>query len=344
MSKRIACALYLGFMLVPAMAQEVVPSPPPAAQSAQEAPGAPPAQVLVAGRRPGPGLWKVSKDGHVMWVFGVYSPLPQKMEWDDSRVERLVAQSQEVLTRPSVGVGVGWKQSLGMLAALPSLIGLRKNPDGAELHDVLPADVYARWSVLKQKYIGNDDAVEHFRPFFAAEELMRAGLNRSGLSKGGDVPEKIVKLAKKHDVKLTETGVQTTLEDPRGALKDFRKSQMEDLACFTRTLDTFEGDVDAMRVRANAWANGNIAEIGKLDYAEREDACDDAMLNGSFARTNPAFKGLRERSRASWLQAAERSLASNTTTFATLSMGQILGPKSFLAELQARGYTVESPK
>jgi hypothetical protein len=136
----------------------------------------------------------------------------------------------------------------------------------------------------------------------------------------------------------------TTLEDPGRVLKDFKQSQMEDTACFTKTLERFEGDIDAMRVRANAWANGNIAEISNLDYAEREDACHDAILNSPAARKHPAFQNLRERRLESWLKAAEKSLADNTSTVAMLSMSDILGPKSYLAALQAKGYTVESPK
>lgn len=335
---RFACVLSLGLLGAAALAQtDPPPAPAPAGQQLEAAP----ATVVVSGKRPGPGLWKVSKDGHVMWVFALYSPLPQKLEWDSVRVERLVAQSQEMLLQPGVSVTVGWMSGLTML---PSLIGLRKNPDGARLHDLLPADVYARWDVLKQKYIGDDDDIERFRPFFAAEGLMDAGLKRNGLSKGYDVTKAIVKIAKDHEVKLTDTAVSVKLENPRAALKDFKASQMEDVACFTKTLDTLEGDLDAMKLRANAWANGNIAEIGKLDYAEREDTCNDAMMNGSFARNNPAFQDMRERGRAAWLKTAERALAKNPSTFALLSMSQVLGPKSYLAELQAKGYTVESPK
>jgi len=337
LAARYACVLSLGLLSAAALAQT---DPPPA--TAEPAAGqAPASQVLVTGKRPGPGLWKVSRDGHVMWVFAAYSPLPQKMEWDSGRVERLVAQSQEVLLQPGVGVTVGW---MGGLTMLPSLIGLRKNPDGARLRDVLPADVYARWDVLKQKYIGDDDDIERFRPYFAADGLLDAGLKRNGLSKGYYVPEAIVKIAKNHDVKLTNTAVSVTLENPRAALKDFKSSQMEDVACFTKTLDTLEGDLDAMKLRANAWANGNIAEIGKLDYAERQDSCNKAMMNGSFARNNPAFQNMGERGRAAWLKQAERALAANAVTFAILSMGQVLGPDSYLSDLQAKGYTVESPK
>ena len=279
-----------------------------------------------------------------MWVFGMYSPLPPKMEWDDSRVDRLIGQSQEVLAPPSAGVGVGWLGGLKLVAALPSAIGMVKNPDGAGLRDVLPAEVYARWSVLKQKYIGDDEDIERYRPFFAAQKLQDAGMKKSGLSGGIEVRKQIESIAKKRDVKLTQTGFSVNLDDPGRLLKDFKKAQIEDTACFTKTLERFEGDIDAIRLRANAWANGNIAEISNLDYAEREDACNDAILNSPAAQKHPAFQGLRERRLESWLKAAERSLANNTSTVAMLTMSDILGPKSYLAALQAKGYTVESPK
>lgn len=333
MQKRIASMLCLAFLAGPVLAQTEQAAQP-------EVVAEPGAQVVVSGRRPGPGLWKVSRGEHVMWVFGTYSPLPQKMEWDDSRVERLIGQSNEVLAPPSVGISVGWN---GLLA-LPSLIGLKKNPDGATLHDVLPAEVYARWSLLKQKYIGDDDGIERERPFFAAEGLLEAGLKKNGLQNDLAVRRQIEKIAKKKDVKVTSTGVFVKIADPRRTLKEFNKSQLEDVACFTKTMDSFEVDIDAMRARANAWAKGNIAEISKLDYAERDDACRDAMLGSGIARTDPALQGMSERARADWFKHAERALAANATTFAVLSMKEIMGPKSYLAELQAKGYTVEAPK
>jgi hypothetical protein len=336
---RIACVLSLGLLGAAALAQT---DPPPA--PAEPALEAAPAQIVVSGKRPGPGLWKVSKDGHVMWVVGMYAPLPPKMEWDDSRVERLIGQSQEVLGPPGAGVSFGWLGGLKMLTALPSLVGLQKNPDGAQLRDVLPADVYARWSVLKEKYIGEDEGVERYRPFFAAQKLTEAGLKKSGLSGGLEVRAQIEGIAKKRGVKVTNTGTITALDDPNRALKDFNKSQMEDAACFIKTLERFEGDIEAMRLRANAWANGNIAEISSLDYAEREDACHYAALSSPAIKKHPAFQNLRERRLESWLKAAEKALDNNTSTVAMLSMSDILGPKSYLAALQAKGYTVESPK
>jgi hypothetical protein len=328
-------ALWLGLLAVPAFAQI-------ADQAAPTAEGdVVPATVVVEGRRPGPGVWKVSKGTHVMWVFGLYSPLPQKMEWDASRVERLVAKSQEVLSPPVAKAHIGFFRGL---TALPSLIGIKRNPDDAVLHDVVPPDVYDHWTVLKAKYIGNDDGVEHYRPVFAGEELLLAGLKKSGLSYGGDVLDTIQDIAKKNKVKLSDSGYDVTLDDPRKLVRDFKNSQVDDLVCFTKTLDTLDTDLESMRIRANAWANGDIAEIRGLNFAERRDACLDAVLNSSIAKDAADLRQMRERLRVSWLKTAEKALANNTATFAVLDIQDIVGPTSYLAGLQAKGYAVESPR
>jgi hypothetical protein len=346
MNRHAAYALTLTFLALPALARTAVPAEPPApspvtSQAQVDAEQAPTATVVVEGRRPGPGVWKVTKGEHVMYVFGTYSPLPQKMEWDSARIERLVAHSQEVLMPPNTSAHVGFFRGITLL---PSLIGIKKNPDGATLHDLLPADVYARWTTLKTRYIGDDDGIERERPMFAGDELMRAGWKKNGLVSGGIVLGKIEEIAKQNKVKVSQSGYEMTLEDPRKLIKDFKAAQVDDVVCFTKTLDTLEADIDTMRTRANAWANGNIAEIRNVNYREREDACDDAILNSAVVKNNADFRQTRERLRASWLKTAEKSLADNTSTFAILQMRDIIDPKGYLADLQAKGYTVESPK
>lgn len=345
MSKRRACAFCLAVLAsCPAFAQSgAAQSPPDTAAAAQAAPDigdAAPAQIVVSGRRPGPGVWKVSKGEHVMWVFGTYSPLPHKMEWDSARVERLVAASQEVLLPPTASGHVGFFRGVTLL---PSLIGIRKNPDDGQLRDVLPAEVYARWTGLKQKYDFRDD-VESYRPLFAGGELLRAAMKKNGLAPSAQVVKAIEAIASKNNVKLSKSGFEYDVADPRRMIKDFKQSQLDDLACFSKTLDSLDTDIDAMRMRANAWANGDIAEIAKLDYRGRDDACNDAVLNSSVVRNAPELQDIPRRLRDSWLKNAEKSLAGNASTFAILQMKDIVGPAGYLAALQDRGYTVESPR
>jgi hypothetical protein len=344
--KHVACALALALCAITALAQTEDVAPAIAPVTAPPAPlEAAPTQVLVEGRRPGPGVWKVSRGDHVMWVFGVYSPLPKNMEWDDARVVRLVRNSQEVLLAPTVSVGVsGIGGFFKGLAALPDLVGVQKIPDGATLRDVLPADVYARWSLLKTKYLGNDRGVDRLRPIFAADRLMAAALEQNALAGNNLIYKRITDVAREEQVKVTSTGVSRTVADPGRLLRDFKGSQLDDLACFTKTLDSLEGDIAAIRARANAWANGNVAEIDKLDFADRGTACSGALTNSAAVRKMPGFENLGELARRDWFDAVDRALAANTQTFAVLQMKSVLGAGGVLAALRAKGYTVESPK
>jgi uncharacterized protein YbaP (TraB family) len=336
MRLRLLPALCLSLNLGVALAQSE--TPPPAEAPAAEAA---PESILLVGQRPGPGLWKVSKNDHVLWIFGTYSPLPQKMEWRSQQVESILAQTQEYLEPPGAAAHVGFFRGLTLL---PGLIGLKKNPDGASLQAVLPPDVYARWQPLKAKYLAKDNDVEQERPLFAAEALYSAGLKQAGLSKGTEVEKKLASIAKQRKIKLTPTVVDLEIDDASKMLKDFKKSQLADTACLDKTLARLETDIDAMRVRANAWAKGDIEAIQKLSYPDQETECADAVRNGEFAKNSPAFQNVKQRVRDSWMAAAEKALANNASSFATVRMSYLLGSDSLLAALKAKGYQVDSPE
>jgi hypothetical protein len=343
--KRVVPALTLCLLSLPAWSQtaaEPVPAPAavtPALAPATEEAEPVPQTILVSGSRPGPGLWKVSKDDHVMWVFGTYSPVPTNMEWRSRQVEKVIAQSQEYLKPPMAGVSVGW----GGLAALPFLIGVKKNPDGAELKDVLPPDLYARWQPLKQKYFGDDGGVERERPSFVAAELSSRALKQAGLRDGGEIAKTIERIVDKHHLKVTDASVHIQIKEPGKAVRDFKKSAMDDVPCLAKTIERLEGELDVMRARANAWAVGEFEDIRKLDYGDRA-ACHKAITTSSLAKNQPELQTLNEQALASWIAAAEKALAANTSTFAMVHIKEIFDPKGVIARLQAKGYTVEAPK
>jgi len=52
---------------------------PAAASAATETPTLD--EVLVTGERAGPGMWRVSKVDHELWILGVQSPLPKELSW-----------------------------------------------------------------------------------------------------------------------------------------------------------------------------------------------------------------------------------------------------------------------
>lgn len=343
MFTRAVPALTLCFLTLPALAQTAPaaePQPPAATAAPTDEAGEPvPQTILVSGQRPGPGLWKVSKGDHVMWVFGIHDPLPKDMVWRSKEVERKIAQSQEFLGAPGGGVSVGW----GGLGALPFLIGLKKNPDGATLKDVLPPDLYARWAPLKQKYFGDDDDIERERPVFVAQELYHRARVEAGLHKGPDLKQVLGKIANQHKIKYTPNTVQVELKEPGKAARAFKKGMMEDVPCLAATIAQLETDIDAMRARANAWAVGELDAIEKLDFSERETACHNAFLSSAITKLQPEMLTMKQRALDSWLASAEKALENNTSTFALLNMREILSPQGTLARLKAKGYTVEKP-
>lgn len=328
MAKKFVSVVALSLLVGTAWAQEETPAPEGE-------------KVVITGQRPGPGLWKVSKGEHVMYVFGDYAPLPLKMEWRSHEVEAILAKSQEFLPKPGLGISVGW---WGGLKMLPFAIGFKDNPDGGKLVDVLPAETYDRWQVLKAKYIGKDSGIERERPMFVAETLYRNGLEKNGLTTRTFVADKINKIAQQYKVKTTSSSIHTELDNPGQALKAFKNSPGTDTACFAKTVDTLEADLDAMRVRANAWAIGDMSKITSLNFAEREEACKDAFTKNDAFKSNEKLVQAEKTIAGKWLANAERALDANDTTFAVLSLARILDPKGPLAELKARGYKVEAPE
>jgi len=300
-------------------------------------------EVLVTGQQPGPGLWKVTRpsDGtdHVLWILGSYGPLPKQLRWRSAELEAALSESQAVIAPVSMRASVG---PLGGVTLLPSLVGLRRNPDDARLEDVVPAELYARWLPLKERYIGKDGDVEKWRPIFAAQQLYEKALRKSGLESSGVVWPAVDKLARKAKVKIVEPEVTVRIDKPRAAIKEFKQAPLEDVECFAKTIERLESDLDLMKVRANAWATGDVEKLRALAPVDNASACIAVALNAQVMQDR-GYTDWPARRTAAWLDAVEAALAGNRSTVAVLSIDQILKPDGFVAQLRARGYVVEDP-
>ncbi|MBQ5948551.1 TraB/GumN family protein [Massilia sp. ST3] len=345
MSKFAVPALCLCLWSAPSFAQSGDPVPPTTAPAPEPAPApleaqAAPEQIHVVAQRPGPGMWKVSKDGHVLWVFGTYAPLPKNMEWRSHEVEAAIAGSQEYLAPMGAKAEPGFFKAVTML---PHLIGIRKNPGGATLRDLMPPEDYARWTAFRTKYMPDNEDAERERPVFAAEALMRTARRQAGLASDDAVRKRVQELVKKNKLKTTSSIVDLPMDNAGTMLKNFKKTSLDDVACLRNTMATLETEIAEASTMANAWARGNIDEIRKLDFAGREEACFSKVFGSAAFDADPAFKNMRTLMRQKWLGAAEQALATNASTFALLQIKDIIDPKGVIAALAAKGYTVEQP-
>ncbi|WP_369980984.1 TraB/GumN family protein [Xanthomonas bundabergensis] len=315
------------------------PGPPPVAPAA--APVVDLDAVLVTGRQPGAGLWQVRRGDHVLWILGTVSPLPRRMQWESGEVERVIGQSQQVIAAPTLSLSSNLGVFRSMLL-LPSLLKARRNPDDRTLQQVLPADLYARWLPLKARYLGRDGSVEKWRPVFAAQELYEAAMRKSGLSMGSVVQPVIERAAKRAKVPIVPVVVEVKVPDAKRALQEFRATSLNDSSCFARTLQVIQGDLETMRLRANAWSEGDLDALGRLPGNDQYRVCMDAVGEAAIAR-KLGLGDVRRRALDTWLETAERALAQNRSSFATLSMQTLQDSDGPLERLRARGYEVIAP-
>lgn len=297
--------------------------------------------VVVSGAQPGPGLWKVSRNGHVMWILGVISPLPKRMQWQSSEVEKAIAGSQQVLQSPTVKLktDVGF---FGKLFLLPSLFRARKIPDGGTLQQRVSAEDYARWLGLKRQYLGDDRGIERWRPIFAALQLTRKALRRHDLSMDGGIDKAVAQMASQHGVAVTKVAWTLQINNPRAAIKTFAGSALNGTTCFHRTVQTLEAQLPRIATRANAWATGDLDSLRRMPPDPALEACVAAITETGLAQ-QLGIDDLAARIESTWLDAVDLSMRTHAQTFAVMPMHQLLKRGGALDDLKALGYTVQAP-
>jgi uncharacterized protein YbaP (TraB family) len=315
---------------------------------AQQAPATAvePEKFLAVGEQPGPGMWMVGNGANVMWIIGTQSPLPKKMSWRAKGLENVVAKSQTILREPSVKITADKIGVFTALTLLPGALEAKNNPDGAVLSDVLPRPLFARWEVLRDKYIDEarnpDNTIDRLRPMTAARMLQERAIEKSGMTTGGAVWSKIEAAAKKHNVKIQDVTFEVNIDNARAALKEFNSTRLADVDCFEKTLNRIETDIDAMRTRANAWAVGDVNALRSLTVSEQRAACEAAFKDAASLKIL-GTNDIPAQMEAAWIKAAESALATHAVTLAVLPAYSLLAPEGYLAKLKAKGYAVLEP-
>ena len=291
-------------------------------------------EVQVSGERPGPGLWKVSRGDHTLYILATLTPLPRKVTWRSREVERVLAKAQLLIPeRPSVSIKAGPITAIRLYAQWRHA---RDNAENAKLSQVLPADLYRRFSILRNKYAPHNAGIEDRRPLLAAEALYSKAVEAVGLTTKNTVAESVVKLAHKARVPVAE--IQQRLDDPRAVLSDFSKISLgAEQACLGATVARLETDLGMMRDRATAWSVGDVSAMRNQPAIDQENACWGALV------TAPRIAQLRLQFEAQWFDAVVKSLESNVTTLAVAQISRLLEPNGVLSKLRARGYQVTAP-
>jgi len=339
------CCLIIAFLLAVTVADRAH------AQAAPEGEGEAVEVVVVTGRQPGPPLWRVLNGENVLYIFPNLSLVPKGMEWESARVERVLAQSQEAIYEPDVTAVFStpiFFNPANIFRGRRLFNRLTANPDDATLEEVLPPELFARYEALKLRYFPREDEPEEMRPLFAGTMLFERILDEEQLVSGGGIENEIGRLIRRTD-DIVETKIQVTA-DLRGSFSELA-ARMErmvaslssdlELKCFEQEIGRVETDLEEIKSRANAWAQGRIDQFRGIPLpGDVNDVCEDMLFESSEFETLDQLVTELDRL---WLEAAERALATNSSTFAVLDIVELLGEDGLLADLKARGYEVVEP-
>jgi hypothetical protein len=296
-------------------------------------------EVVVSGEQPGPGLWQVKSGANTLWILGTHSPLPMKMQWRARQVEAVIARSQSVIAPPEVSAGIGFFSGLRLL---PAMLRARSIPDDKTLADILPADLYARWSALKVRY-SPPAKIDRWRPALAAFILYSKALDAAQLSDQDVVWPVVEKAAKHNKVEIRRPEVALQIKDPKGLINEYAKSDFTaETRCFEGLVTRMEHDMPQLQAQANAWATGDIEPLRKVSTDSPEMRCVEVLMG--TPRLASMLEEARRKVRLELVLAMEGALQRNADTLAVLSVGELMASDGVLQELRQRGYQVIEPQ
>lgn len=323
--------------------------PLPASDAVQAQSGV--VEVVVSGRQPGPPLWKVTNGDNTLWILPLVSTVPRDIEWDDRRLRTLLADTEEYITPPDVDLDIS---KLVLLNPVNLVRGYRlvrrlgRNPDKASLQEVLPPELYQRYTAVRERYFPRDRDLESQRPAFAAGMLLRHVLDHEKLTNSAGIRKQVERLLRSNkQLRRTDVTVEERIPGGYGQLKARAENWAgslppeQEIQCFERQLALVEQKLPFMKEVANDWATGAARN---MEDVLRPGDLDEPCLALMFASSEGAYlQQLQDASRQRWLDAASAALQHNRNTFTMLGLGQIIGPDALALELARQGYTLHAP-
>lgn len=309
-----ALALALGLSALPAAAQT-----PPAA-SVDDPDATLVEELVVRGRLPGPAWWRVSDADTTVYVLGVPSLAPKRMEWDRSIFERRL-EGANVVVLPFVNVRAKIGGSLG------TAVNLMRLRSGGPFEEKLDAGTRARFVAVRTR-LGQD--AKHYptgNPLAAGVQLAIDYRDRNELTNMD--PAKLVRLlAQRKGVKVVEKSYD--MGPQLGGI--LRTPASVGRLCFDEVLAQAEAGPGVTRAAAQAWAVGDVE--GALANERTYERCLATISGG---------KSYDEKTKADTAAAIASALKQPGHAIVLVPLRPLLAQNGVLARLQAQGFTVKTP-
>lgn len=314
---RLACAVaMLAAIAVPALAQE----PPPSAASPADPDAALVEELVVVGRLPGPAWWRVSDQDTTVYVLGVPSLAPKRMEWDRAIFEnRLEGANAVVLPFTNIRA-----KTSGLLGAGLNLLRLRS---GGPFEKRLDPATRSRFMAVRERLGYPARHYPTSNPLAAGVQLASDYRERSNLTTTD--PAKLVELlAERKGVPVVEKTYD--IGPLLGAI--IRTSPEIGRICFDEVLSQAEAGPGVTLEAARAWAAGDVR--GALENERTYERCLNMV---------PGGRAFDERMKADTAAAIVTQLQRPGHAIVLVPLRPLLAQGGVLDRLRGQGFEVRTP-
>jgi uncharacterized protein YbaP (TraB family) len=283
-------------------------------------------ETVVVNASAGPLIWHVRKGEADLYIFGIVTPAPEKMAWNDNGLRAILKDAKQMLLPPGATVGVF--EGVWFLMWNRDALYL---PDDTKMENTISEPLRKRFIAVRDRLHQDPDRYEDLRVPLAALRLESDWQKANQLSYR-EIMDHVEGVARKAGVRSRRVATYEALP----IVKQLPKmTQAGNDACMKAALDDIAVLEDHAVAAAEAWAVGNLAGV-KGNYSDaRFEACVQAL---------PSAGALFARSVTDSVNAANQALATPGKTVMVVSMGQLLRQGGVLDRLKAEGLTVEAPQ
>jgi uncharacterized protein YbaP (TraB family) len=277
-------------------------------------------ELVVRGRLPGPAWWRVSDADTTVYVLGVPSLAPKRMEWDRAIFERRL-EGANVVILPFVNVRAKVSGSVG------TAFNLMRLRSGGPFEERLDPGTRARFVAVRTR-LGQDAGRYNTRnPLAAGVQLAIDYRDHAQLTNMD--PAKLVRLlAQRKGVKVVEKSYD--LGPQLGGI--IRTPASTGRLCFDEVLAQAEAGPGVTLAAARAWAAGDVE--GALQNERTYERCLAAVSGG---------RTYDERTKADEAAAIANALKTPGHAIALVPLRPLLAQNGVLERLRAQGFTVKTP-
>lgn len=277
-------------------------------------------ELVVRGRLPGPAWWRVSDADTTVYVLGVPSLAPKRMQWDRAIFERRLAGANVVIL-PFVNVRAKVGGSLG------TAFNLLRIRSGGPFEARLDPATRARFVAVRTRLGRDAKRYNTANPLAAGVQLAIDYRDKAQLTNMD--PAKLVRLlAQQQRVKVIEKSYD--LGPQLGSI--IRTPASVGRLCFDEVLAQAEAGPGVTLAAARAWAEGDVA--GALSNERTYERCLSAVTGG---------RSYDERTKADTAGAIATALKTPGHSIALVPLRPLLAQNGVLERLRGQGFTVKTP-